>query len=111
MLPGLNAFVHSLEESARIVLAVRGTVEEARVLGDDADPTILVLAIGAHGVAEQFGVRVSPYLTVVDPDGRVRAKGLVNTADDIAHKFAEAGFRHTSVGRHVHADALVEVHP
>lgn len=53
-----------------------------------------VLAVGTRAASDKYKVRVSPFVNVVDPDGVLRAKGLVNSIDNVDHLMYEAGIRH-----------------
>jgi methylamine dehydrogenase accessory protein MauD len=100
LLPGLSTLAHRLDGHARIVILLRGSVEDAQLMQEEIGPAFQVWAIGLHGVAERFRTRVSPYLQVLDPSGVVRSKGLVNNIDHVEHLLFEAGVRDEELLRH-----------
>jgi hypothetical protein len=98
MLPALADLSEKLADQARVVILLRGSPEEARTL--PVAGRVEVFAIGAHGIAEQYRVRVSPYVNIIDPAQVVRAKGLADASEHIEHLLREAGFEHPVVMRH-----------
>lgn len=91
MLPELGEFAETVRGSANVVLAVRGSIDEAGLLAAGLPSSVQVLAIGAHGPSEKYRVRVSPYVNIVDATGMIRAKGLVNNAVQVSHLLFTAG--------------------
>ena len=53
------------------------------------------------GVAEQYKVRVSPFAHILDPEGVVRAKGLVNDREGVEHLLSDAGMKHLALEKHL----------
>ncbi len=108
MLPGLRQLARTLRGQVRLMILLRGSLEDARQF-PLSDP-LGILAIGYHGTAERYRVRVSPYVNVVDPEGRIRAKGLVNEPEHIEHLLSEAGLKHPIVLRHETHERPKEAH-
>ncbi len=94
LIPELRGLRESLAGAAEVVIMLRDDVhavaEYAKAAGDD----VPIVAIGRRGVVQAYKVRVSPFAHVVDPDGVVRAKGLVNDVEHVEHLLYEAGVRH-----------------
>lgn len=80
MLGSLGALERRLAGVARVMVLLRASQQQAAVYVREMDPSVPVLAIGGRGTADEYRVRVSPFVHVVDPEGVVRAKGLVNGA-------------------------------
>jgi methylamine dehydrogenase accessory protein MauD len=102
MLPELGRLRDDLADQVEVLVLLRGdeaVVEEYRESTKTALP---LLAVGLHGVAERYSVRVSPFAHVLDPAGVIRAKGLINTIENVAHQLYEAGLRDERIGVHVH---------
>jgi len=98
MLPTLGALSEKLAGQARVLILLRGSPEDARTF--PVAGRVEVLAIGAHGIADQYRVRVSPYVNIIDPAQVIRAKGLADASEHIEHLLREAGFEHPAVMRH-----------
>lgn len=103
MLPDLDAFAQQVSPDIGTYVLVRGDPETAEELAGRA-PRIEVLAITDRVAARLYRARVSPYVTVVDPDGVVRAKGVVDRIDHVAHLLAEAGLQNEVTRRHERAE-------
>jgi hypothetical protein len=67
-----------------------------------------VIAIPDAVATRKYRVRVSPYATVIDPNGVVRAKGLVDRVEHIEHMLHDAGLRNEVTIRHELAERRVE---
>lgn len=100
MLPSLAELDSRLGGAAKLIVLLRASSEDAALYASELKSAVPMFAIGQHGVAERYRVRVSPFVHVVDPDGIVRAKGLVNEAHHIEHLLSEAGFEHAVASRH-----------
>jgi len=101
LVPDLRALRSALGSEAEILVALRADGEEVasayeRATGEAAP----VFAIGTKAGTEKYKVRVSPFVNVVDPQGILRAKGLVNTVENVEHLLFEAGVRHPRVMAH-----------
>jgi hypothetical protein len=108
MLPDLGRLARGLGDDARVVILLRGSVEDARLMQADVDPALEVWSIGASATAQRYRVRVSPYVQVLDPAGLVRTKGLVNNADQVEHLMFDAGLRNQVTARHAPKLALTK---
>jgi hypothetical protein len=102
VLPDLGRLRDDLGDEVDILLLLRADADVAVDYQRSTGTTLPVLAIGQHGVAERYLVRVSPFVHVLDPDGMIRAKGLVNTVENVAHLLYEGGLRNERIGVHVH---------
>lgn len=100
LLPGLVVLSQRVLGKASIVILLRGSIDDVRLMKEDTNATLPVWSIGHHGVAENFGARVSPYVQVIDGSGMVRAKGLVNNIDHVEHMLFEAGVRDSAISHH-----------
>jgi methylamine dehydrogenase accessory protein MauD len=108
MLPDLAVLAEKVTGEADVLLLVRSTAEVAREMHVHAP--VEVLAIGEHGVADQYRVRVSPYVQIVDPRGVIRARGLVNVASHVEHLLRQAGLGQTIALAQAAPLASIEVH-
>lgn len=100
LLPDMGTLSRELGSEARVLLLLRGSLDDLRLLLEQENPTIESWAIGHHGVAERFRVRVSPFVHVIDPAGNVKAKGLVNNREAVEHLLRDAGFTHPTAVKH-----------
>jgi len=99
MLPDLEALQDELAAQARLTLLVEAQLDQVAVLGEYRSTKMNVLAI-TNSVAHQYKVRVSPYAIVVDHNGIVRSKGLINERMHLEHLLSEARVDHPSIARH-----------
>ncbi len=102
LIPGLEILREDLGKEAEVLILLRAGDEVAADYRQITNTTMPVLAIGQRGVAEQWLVRVSPFAHILDPSGVIKAKGLVNTVENVTHLLYEAGMRHDRVGEHTH---------
>jgi peroxiredoxin len=109
LLPGLGKLGTELADQVDILILLRGEPEVVAEYRAATRTDLPVLAIGLHGVAERYSVRVSPFVHVLDADGIIRAKGLINTVENVQHQLYEAGLRDDRVGSHVQQPAT-QVH-
>lgn len=100
ILPSLAELQEQMAGAATILFLFRGDLADAAAFPDLAHARVPVVAVGRKGLIEQYRVRVSPFLQVLDPDGIVRAKGLANDTYAVAHVLAEAGFEHPVTADH-----------
>lgn len=85
---------------------VRATNLSPRILVDDDDPRALAAYAGRDGgpvlsagaLARAWGIPGTPFAIVLDETGVVRAKGTVNTLEQMEGLVDTAGRRHASVG-------------
>ena len=103
--PQLTRLARELADRARVVLLVRRSAELMRASPLASFSNVAALAIGAHGTADEYRVRVSPYVHVLDPEGVVRGKGLVNERKHVEHILYQAGFRDPVVNSHAPEEA------
>jgi hypothetical protein len=111
LLPELQTMKREFDGLVQLAFLFRGTVEDARAIPSLLQSPIEVIAIGRAGVAEQFRVRVSPFVHVVGRGGTVLAKGAINGRHQLEHLLLTAGLRHPltiSHERHL-AGAATEV--
>lgn len=99
LLPSLAGLSRDLGRKVKILLLLKGDLSEARLFEGEELPPVQVFAAG-QDVFARYRVRVSPFVHVVDPEGVIRAKGLVNRREGIEHLLADAGFQHPKVSRH-----------
>ena len=100
LLPALAPVARELGTDVAMFVLLRSDAQVARAHADTWGQHFPLVAIGEHGVADSYRVRVSPFAHVIDPQGYVRAKGLVNTAENVEHLLYEAGFRHPRLESH-----------
>jgi peroxiredoxin len=101
LLPGLERLQSDVADDVDVLILLRGDPSVAESYRQATRTTLPVLAIGDHGIAERYSVRVSPFVHVLDATGMIRAKGLVNTVENVAHQLYEAGLRGEQIGSHV----------
>jgi methylamine dehydrogenase accessory protein MauD len=102
--PNLPALRKDIDGHADVLLLLRGDRDAAREYQRAIHDTLPVFAIGKRGVAEHYKVRVSPFVHILDPAGVIRAKGLVNSVENIEHLLYEAGMRHPRLAAHAEVD-------
>lgn len=109
MLGMLGEIQQSLAAEANIIYMYRGLHDDMEGIPELSAAPVRVVAAGRTGVAELYRARVSPYVQVMDAEGRVRAKGLVNSRGRLEHLLLEAGLRHPSLRAHEVAPSPSEV--
>lgn len=101
LLPSLTALRDDLGRLLNLAIMFQGSVEEARAIPHLQGSTLPIIAIGRHGVAERYRVRVSPFVQVLDAEGVVREKGLANSRESLEHLLGQAGVDHPLTQRHM----------
>ncbi len=99
-LPEITELIDELRANVRFVLLLQGAPELLRPYLADVGRATDPIAT-PPSVAKNMRVRVSPYVHVVDSEGTVRAKGLVNSVDHVQHLLVSGGFVHSALDRHV----------
>lgn len=102
LLPALPELQLDLADAADVYVIVRGGREDARLMAESADG-VRIAALPDDIARSQFKVRVSPFVHIVAPDGRVAAKGLVNSRQDVEHLLAAGGLQSPTLQAHGHA--------
>lgn len=110
LLPALTALRDDLGGMLNLAVMFEGSVEEARAIPHLRVSTVPVFPIGRHGVLERYRVRVSPFVQVLDSEGFVREKGLVNSRESLEHLLGLAGIDHPVTQRHKAELAAEEGH-
>ena len=100
LVPKLREFRQAVRDQVEVLLLLRADHEVAAAYETTTAGALPVLAIGTRGAAEKYKVRVSPFIHVLDPAGVVRAKGLVNTVENVEHLLYDAGVRHKRIQAH-----------
>lgn len=100
MLPSIGQLREELGGVAEIVMMFQGDLADAQAMPGLAESPIPVVAIGRKGIAETYRVRVSPFVQILDEEGIVRAKGLVNHRESLEHFLVDAGLPHPVIERH-----------
>lgn len=90
----------SLRSQVHFFVLLQASPELLEAYLDETGRTVDAIAID-RSVAKRLGVRVSPFVHVVDPDGVVRAKGLVNHVDHVEHLLVAGGLAHDALATHV----------
>jgi methylamine dehydrogenase accessory protein MauD len=99
LLPELRGLTDELGDEVGVHVLVRGTPSLAAAFAGSV-PSPNVVAISDAVATRGYRVRVSPYATVLDPNGQVRAKGLVDRIEHVEHLLQEAGVRNAVTLRH-----------
>lgn len=100
LIPTLDPLRNRLADHVEFALLLRAERDVAAEYEHRVQGSIRVLSIGKQGTAEQYHVRVSPFVHILDPLGVVRAKGLVNDRDHMEHLLVDAGLEHESLRPH-----------
>ncbi len=107
LLPTLPDLQLDLAGEADVYVVVRGTTEDARLMAAST-AGVDIVAMPDELARGKFKVRVSPFVHVVAPDGRIAAKGLVNSRQDVEHLLASGGLEHPVLTGHSHAHMQAE---
>lgn len=102
LMPELATLARDLGDQVGVHVLVRGEPRMARPFCDLARG-VDVLAVAEAIARRSYRIRVSPYVTVLDPSGVVKAKGLVDRVEHIEHLLGDAGVRHPVALRHAQA--------
>jgi methylamine dehydrogenase accessory protein MauD len=100
LLPSLVPIERDLGGAVRVFVLLRGTLEETRAYVEATNTEARVVSIGREGIAEQYKVRVSPFVHIVAPYGVIRGKGLVNDRENVEHLLAYAGVPDPFLDKH-----------
>lgn len=84
-----------------LAVMFQGSVEDATAIAQLGASTLPIIAIGRRGIVERYRVRVSPFVQVLDSEGIVREKGLVNGRESLEHLLGRAGVDHPVTQRHI----------
>ena len=82
LLPGLEEFVAGLGREFSVLWLNQASAEETLQFQSETGATIPMLSYRG-GVNDAYKVRVTPFLFMIDPAGVIRAKGLVNTKQQL----------------------------
>lgn len=99
-MPGLAELQAELDEQLRVVMLLPVEADELPDIPLLRDSPIDVAIVGREGLRKQYRIRVMPFMHVVDPDGIVRAKGVVRNRERLEHLLDEAGMQHALLTRH-----------
>ena len=100
LLQSIADLEHKLGGLARFVVLLESAPELLEQYLDETSRAAEVFTID-RSVSRRLRVRVSPFVHVVDPNGIVRAKGLVNSVNHIEHLLVTGGLVHESLETHV----------
>lgn len=78
LLPDLNVVSAERRGEVSVIFLCQGTREAADLFAGSAPIEVPIWVCPEHRVADRYNVRVTPFACLVDRDGIVRAKGLVN---------------------------------
>lgn len=98
LLPEIRRLSDELGDEVAVRVLVRGTPALATAFASGYPANIV--SVSESVAARGFKVRVSPYATVIDPSGEVRAKGLVDRIEHVEHMLHEAGIHNEITARH-----------
>jgi hypothetical protein len=99
-MPGLAELQAELDEQMRVVMLLPVEADEVPDMPLLHNSPIEVAIVGHEGLRQQYRIRVMPFMRVVDPDGIVRAKGVVRNRERLEHLLDEAGMQHPLLSRH-----------
>jgi len=98
LIPGLLQFDRFSEEGIKVVIFCTSASERiAQFVA--ADSNITVVALTDDRLTTALGVRVMPYVVVVDAHGKVLEKGLLNHLEHLCLLVVRGGHWRTDTGR------------
>jgi len=92
MLPEISRLSSGSGNDLDVMAVVAGDSGRARELQHVTDGSLDCIAEDGDEGFAAYDVRVTPFAFAIDMDGRVRAKGLANTQQNLTGLLARAGF-------------------
>ena len=107
-MPSLAALQAELDDQLRVVILLPVDADELPDMPLLHESPLDVAIVGHEGLRADYRIRVMPFVQVVDPDGIVRAKGMMHNRERLEHLLDEAGMQHPLLARH--SDRNIDEH-
>lgn len=89
LIPHLNHFVRQ-SNGVKVTYLSQSSLGDTREFKESTRPEVPVFSVPSS-VGDQYQVRVTPFAFLIDPEGRIRSKGILNTGDHIMSMLRRAG--------------------